>query len=470
MYLAQTIHCLMLKIWQTEFIPECWKVTKTVPLFKKGNKSQIENYRPISNLCSLAKVFEKLVLCKLDRIACQNNIDITGTLQHGFKKCHSTGTAMIEIQNIISQALDKKKFAALLSIDLSAAFDVVNHELLLERLKIMGLPQKIINLLKSWLLNRKMYVDVNGNCSMFENIIAGTLQGSCLGPILFALFISPVYDKVNCITYADDNYSIGTGSNIDVTIGKVKKKAEILIDWLKMSGMKVNEDKTEFCIFHRNDVQQTSIKIFNNEVFSKSTIKILGVTFDSKLNWSHHVNLTVQKCKKTLQAIKIVSNNFNIDERLNMVTSLFYSKLYYSAEVWLIPTLGRNLKHKLLQISTQALRIAANDIFKIFSTEDLHVMFNRFKPDKWRMYTTLLSLYRITNNQIPESIWIEIQNSAMPATRANKTIFPSQNKLKVGVNSISNRFSYVSTLITNDDLNLSYNAFKVLSKTIIRDL
>ena len=315
-----------------------------------------------------------------------------------------------------------------------------------------------------------MYVDVNGKCSIFENIIAGTLQGSCLGPILFALFLSPIYDKVNCITYADDNYSIGTGSTIDVTIGKVKKKAEILINWLKKSGMKVNEDKTEFCIFHRNDLQQTNIKIFDSIISSKPTIKILGVTFDSKLNWSHHINLTIQKCKKNLQAIKIVANNFTIDERLNIVTSLFYSRLYYCAEIWLIPTLNRTLKNKLVQISTQALRVASNDVFKIFSSEDLHIMFNRFRPDQWRNYCMLLSLHKIINNQVPQSTWIELQNSALPETRANKTIFPPQNRLKVGINSISNRFSFISTLVTNDHLNLSYDSFKVLSKKIIQSL
>ena len=353
------------------------------------------------------------------------------------------------------------------SLDLSAAFDVVNHSLLIKHLQIMGLPQKLVKLIESWLGNRNMYVDVNNECSIFTEILAGTLQGSCLGPILFALFIAPVYDLTNCFTYADDNYSIECGSDLDQTIGKVKKKSELLINWLKQSGMKVNADKTEFCIFHRNDVQQKVIILDGAEIKSNSQIRVLGIIFDSKLNWHHHIISNIQKCKKSLQAIKLISKYFTIDERLNVVTSLFYSKLYYGAEIWLIPTLSFSLKKKLLSISTQALRIVANDHLKIFNSNDLHIMFKRFTPNQWRTYSNLQVIYRIINYEIPEEIWIELQSNALPLTRANKILFPPSNKLKVGNNSILNRLSYASTLINNDDLNLSYSSFKILIKRIV---
>ena len=468
--LAPTIFDLMNKIWVTETIPEIWKVTKTTPLHKKGKKSNVDNYRPISNLCSLAKIFEKLILLKLEKIADKNNIDLTGTFQHGFKKNHSTITALLSIQNKISNALDNNNYAVMTSLDLSAAFDVVDHNLLIKRLEQMGLPKKIVNLIKAWLLNRFMYVDVNGHCSVFTEILAGTLQGSCLGPVLFALFISPVYDLVDCFTYADDNYTIETGKKLDETIGKVKLKSEILIQWLKKSGMKVNASKTELCIFHRNDIQSSVIILDNEQIFSKSTIKVLGLTFDSKLNWFSHVTSTLIKCKRTLQAIRLISEYFSIDERLNIVTSLFYSKLYYGSEIWLIPTLSRTLKNKLMVISKNALRLAANDQYRTFSSSELHVMFKRFTPPQWRTYCNLLSIYRIFNHKIPVVIWLELQLNALPLTRANKTLFPPKNKLKIGTNSISNRLSYASTLISNNDLNLSYESFKILAKKIVLNL
>ena len=127
-----------------------------------------------------------------------------------------------------------------------------------------------------------------------------------------------------------------------------------------------------------------------------------------------------------------------------------------------------SIKKKLLNISTQALRIVANDHFKIFSGEDLHTMFKRFTPNQWRIYSNLQIIYRFINYKIPEEIWIELQLKALPLTRANKTIFPPTNKVKIGINSILNRLSFASTLITNDDLNLSYTSFKVqIKKTVL---
>ena len=374
---------------------------------------------------------------------------------------------MLDLQHKIANALDNNEYAAVISLDLSAAFDVVNHDLLLKRLQIMGLPPKITNLLNIWLKDRTMYVNVNNSCSIFTKIIAGTLQGSCLGPILFALFISPMYETSDCITYADDNYTIETGSDVNVTIGKVKMKAEILMTWLKDSGMQVNSKKTEFCIFHRSDIQTKRIALFDEIIESKKEIIILGVIFDSKLSWHGHISNTILKCKKTLQAVKLISKNFTIDEKINLITSLFYSRLYYGAEVWLIPSLKSNLKKKLLNISTQALRIAVEDVYSTFSAIELHVMLNRFTPKQMSNYLSLLNIYRCINNKIPELLWIDLQFKFFPLTRTNKFILAPTNRIKVGANSLSNRLSYASTLITNDDLNKEYKSFKVLAKRIV---
>ena len=311
-----------------------------------------------------------------------------------------------------------------------------------------------------------MFVTVNDASSIFVDIIAGTLQGSCLGPILFALFISPMYEISDCITYSDDNYTISTGKDLNATIGRVKMKSETLIQWLKDSGMQVNSSKTEFCIFHRNDILKQEIQLFETKVTSKTEIKILGVTFDSKLSWSEHINKTILKCRKTLQAIKIISQYFTIDEKINIITSLFYSRMYYGAEVWLIPTLKSALKKRLFKLSTQALKIASEDIYNVFSGDELHLLFKRFNPQQMTNYIGLLNLYRVRNNKIPEMLWIQMQFNALPLTRANKTLITPKNKLKIGFNSLTNRLSFISTLVSNDDFNKEYQTFKILAKKI----
>jgi hypothetical protein len=123
------------KIYKKKEIPEQWKVAKIIPLHKKGNKHDVANYRPISNLCSVSKVFEKLIQKRLEKIGEDNNVDITGEQQHGFKKNRSTITAGLTIQSLISREMDEDKFVVMSSLDLSAAFDLVNLDLLLKRLK-----------------------------------------------------------------------------------------------------------------------------------------------------------------------------------------------------------------------------------------------------------------------------------------------------------------------------------------------
>ena len=143
-------------------------------------------------------------------------------------------------------------YVACSSLDLSAAFDLVNLDLLMKRLKIMGMPDDLLQLLEVWLRQRSFYVEANGqNSSILENDV-GTIQGSILGPILYALFIRPLYKITKVTTFADDNYVVKFNKEKKMALEELKKELEKIIKWLKGSGLKVNEKKTELCIFHRN--------------------------------------------------------------------------------------------------------------------------------------------------------------------------------------------------------------------------
>ena len=122
------------------------------------------------------------------------------------------------------------------------------------------------------------------------------------------------------------------------------------------------------------------------------------------------------------------------------------------------------LKKKLFKLSSQALKIASEDMYNVFGGEELHLLFKRFTPHQMTNYISLLNLYRVMNHRVPETLWIQMQFNAHPLTRANQTLITPTNKLKIGSNSLSNRLSYASTLITNDDLNKEYSTFKILAK------
>ena len=152
--LVNPLHKLFEKIYLQKCIPEQWSIAKVIPIHKKGPKNNIENYRPISNLCSTSKIFEKLILKHLLNISEKQKIDITGKHQHGFKKNRGTASLAIQLQSIIARALDEDNYVAMASLDLSAAFDVVNIDLLIDRLRVLGVPCDMVGLLSIWLRNR----------------------------------------------------------------------------------------------------------------------------------------------------------------------------------------------------------------------------------------------------------------------------------------------------------------------------
>ena len=150
-----------------------------------------------------------------------------------------------KLQSILARALDDDNYALMATLDLSSAFDVVNVELLLKRLKIMGLPSDIVFLVSEWLTTRYFYVSLEGGNSCIHSCVVGTVQGSILGPILYAIFVSPIFDLARLTMFADDNYIIHWNKHRAEFVIETKNTLELIIRWMKDSGLKVNDGKTE---------------------------------------------------------------------------------------------------------------------------------------------------------------------------------------------------------------------------------
>ena len=451
-------------IYVQKTIPEQWKISKVMPIPKAGDPLKIENYRPISNLCSTSKIYEKLILLRLTQIENENNCSLTGSSQHGFKKAHSTCTLGLTLQSVLSHALDENNYALMASLDLSAAFDVVNVKLLLKRLKIIGLPGDVISLIKIWLEQRMFYVDIDGSVSPIFTSDTGTIQGSILGPILYAIFVSPIFDKEKMSNYADDNYVIKWNTKIEELIIDMRKSLEAITKWLRDSGLKVNDAKTEICLFHRNVTR--SIDITMNDVTLKKSpvIKVLGVIFDSQLKWSQQVANTVKKSKSALNAIKLIKKYFTIPEIKNLLTSNFFSILYYNSEIWHLPSLNPKLKQTLLSASANALKLCLQHYDPMISITNVHIQTNRAHPDKYCIYKHALMLHKIYNNQTPKLDWISLNFNQNFNQRNHYFMSHSNSKFKIGRNKLSERMIQLNKKIKLDDLNLEYTPFKIKCK------
>ena len=451
-------------IYEQKSIPQQWSISKIIPIHKKGPKTNIQNYRPIANLCAMTKVFEQLIINRIKEIEKLNKIDITGSSQHGFKQGRSTATAGLTIQSILSHALDQNKYALMSSIDLSAAFDVVNVKLLIKRLKIIGLPNDVIELIEIWLSNRLLYVDLDGNCSYIRTSDSGTIQGSRLGPILYAIYVSPLFDLEKMTNYADDNLIIRWNTNLQELIIDMKKSLEAITKWLKDSGLKVNENKTEMCLFHRNPHEPINLTFNGVTLISKQQMNVLGVDFDSRLQWNEHVARIIKKTESALHCIRQIKYFFTPSELLQIITSNVYSILYYNSEIWNIPTLHRETKQKLLAISASALKICTPSYHDRMSYIELHTINNRATPAQMCLYKQSLTLYKLIATRIPKLDWIDLNFQQSFNERDPNFRFYSTNNYRVGGNNICNRMSILNGKLPLSSVDMSLDSFKILCK------
>ena len=452
------------KIYHKKSIPSQWKTAKVVPIHKKGKKNEISNYRPISNLCSSSKIFEKLILGRIMEIQNQNKVDVTGKQQHGFKKNCSTASAGLLLQSIIANHVDCNKYVVMASLDLSAAFDIVNVNLLLKRLKIIGLPDDVIELIKVWLKGRSFYVNIDGKNSLVVDLIAGTVQGSILGPLLYAIFVSPLFDIADLTNFADDNFVVRWNSSIPGLMVDIGSSLEAIAKWLKGSGLCVNESKTEVCLFHRLDKPPFKFNFMGTEITSKSTINVLGVLFDSKLQWSEHVSKTILKANKALFAIKLIKRYFNQTELRTILTSNFYTILYYNSEIWHIPSLNPISKQQLLSASANALKLCNvyNDPF--ISFRELHLSNSRATPNQMIKYKHALLLFSIFNGMTPTKDWIDLNFHQTTTSRQKNFKVIQRSNFKIGKNIICCRLTTINNEIPFQWLNLSRDAYKLKCK------
>ena len=276
--------------------------------------------------------------------------------------------------------------------------------------------------------------------------------------------MSPLFELTAFHAFADDNHAMVTGSNLDSVIVNMQRKMELMTKWLQDSGLTVNESKTECCLFYKNDHQLIDIVINGVTIRSKNSINVLGVLYDSKLNWQAQVAQTISKSKKTLHAIKLVKNYFSKKELEMLITSNFYSVLYYNCEIWLTPNLDPRSKQHLLGTSAMALKIMQRSPDPMVSYENLHEINKRAKPCQMMEYKLAIQLYKLYNSETMNDDWLDLNFQQTFNHRNNYAKFFDNSRIRIGKNSIVNRLSCLNGKIDYDWLNQSLNSYKLKCK------
>ena len=291
--------------------PSQWKSATIQPLHKNGDRSTPNNYRPISILPAPSKILERHVHLQLSSHLNSNNLLFP--LQSGFRPSHSTQTLLLHCLDTWYKALDNKKFIGVVFLDISKAFDTVNHNFLLSKLSNLGLSATTISWFQSYLLNRSHVTRVAHHYSSPGFPSAGVPQGSILGPTLFSVFINELPYHLppdSTVLFADDTTIFITSDSLP----SIQSSLQLCLDranlWLLGNGLQINAAKTKSMLVHSSrKVVDSSLNLVIDgcNVEQVQQFKFLGVVINDTLTWSDHVHLVCKKVSRSLNLLRRLS-------------------------------------------------------------------------------------------------------------------------------------------------------------------
>jgi hypothetical protein len=332
----------------TATFPSTWKDAIITPIPKKQSidNNNFQSYRPISNLSFVSKITEKSALSILTPYFEENSL--LPNYQSAYRKHHSTETAAIKVVNDLLWNMESKKVSGLVAIDLSAAFDTVDHNTLLSVLNnCFGIDGDALKWCDSYLRPRRMHVNIRNTASPSLRLPFSVPQGSAAGPILFTAYASTLQHTIDntgfqISGYADDHilYNSFSSSNIEAETSfydNLRDCLKKIHQWMNLNRLKMNNDKTEFILCgHRSQLQKCShdhLTIGDTSISVSKKIKYLGLTIDSELNFKAHINSKCRVASLNLRNIKALRKHLSTDSCKTLVQALVLSHLDYGSAV-----------------------------------------------------------------------------------------------------------------------------------------
>ncbi|XP_045480936.1 uncharacterized protein LOC123685322 [Harmonia axyridis] len=363
------------------------KVGIVKPLYKGGDRSRMQNYRPITLVSNLGKILEKLIKVRMETFI--NKHKIISDNQFGFRKGMSTENAIKKVTDIIYKNIDRKIPTLAVVVDLAKAFDTVCHDRLLEKLENFGFRGKVLNLLRSYLSDRIQIVHLNGKYSESNQINFGVPQGTVLGPLLFILYINSLFrvnNKGEIIGFADDTMILFH----DVTWKNLKKQVcqefETLTKWFRLNKLTINISKTKYITFASNKkgIPDLGDLNFDDQLYVAKThsTRYLGVVIDEHLKWDEHITYVSRKLRGILYRFKYIMNYVNSPKHLQMLyESLVQPQLSYGIIGWggvfdthkrIIDVLQRNI---LKVMYKKKITFSSDSIYSLAKVLDIRQIF-----------------------------------------------------------------------------------------------
>ena len=468
---------------QEGLFPDQYKQALVKPKIKGHtlDKDDHLNFRPLNNLSFLSKAVERCVLNQLVNYLESNHM--FSNFQSAYRKFHSCETAITKITNDILTSLDNKQCSFLLFLDLSAAFDTIDHSILLTTLQVKyGINGSVLHWINSYLSNRKCYVNINNSYSKGIYLLFGVPQGSILGPILFILYISDIEHIAKCNgfnihIYADDTQLYIAFEKCDIlsTVSDIEQCLREIRNWMSTLFLKINEDKTKFLMISSNDdlynVYTDLCISFSGNIITPSLNAVnLGVTLDSTMSMETYIKNIISKGYFKLNNFWRNADKLTYDLKLQLVTAYILPIIDYCNITFLAASkLNINKLQKLLNSSIRFIFNLTGKRYRNAITpymKKLHIL-----PVEYRIkYKVSLTVYKCFHDLAPDYLKELIQSKVTYShLRSSNDLYSLQTVIPKSKHGEST-FSYVAPIIWNElpqDIKLSPNVecFKKRLKT-----
>ena len=445
---------------QNGVFPDYFKISHITPIIKvkNGDKNSLSNYRPVSNTAFLAKVEEKCVLHQLQKHLRDNNLNFNR--QSAYKENHSCETALLKICDDVLSVLDSETSIVMTFLDFSAAFDTIDHNILIEKLKKdYFLNGTVLKWFKSYIENRYSYVQIDGSYSDGKLVTCGVPQGTVLGPILFALYTQEVHKIIESYglmfhMFADDMqiYTVYKGNESDlIPLNNCLNQVKL---WANCNYLKLNDNKTKFLrvTSEKPRIKHLDCKLLDLEVtvFEKQ-VKNLGVIVDQKLSFKSQINKVCQLGYFMLKNLWRISDKISsIELRIQIIHSCIISHIDYCNSLFVnLPQCDINKLQMLMNASVRF-------IYSLRRSKDISITYYlkkcHFLPVKLRVnFKICVLVYKCQHESAPEYLTELLQEKdSLESLR----VYKDRSLLKIeNLNQLdykNRRFSVIAPILWNN--------------------
>ena len=424
-------------IFQSGSFPDELKKADVTAIFKSTDKTQEKNYRPVSVLPTVSKIIERIMQKQFGGYMEKYLSDYLC----GYRKGYNAQHALLALLENWKSALDKNGYTGAVLMDLSKAFDCLNHELLLAKLHAYGCDKSSLKLFNSYLTNRWQRTKVNTSFSSWFELLLGIPQGSVLGPLLFNIYINDLFwlnESSNVCNFADDTTFYASDQNLDSLLNRLELVSLEAIDWFKANYMKLNEDKCHLLI-GGNKYEHVSAMIGNSRIWESRREKLLGIHIENNLSFNYHITEICNKAGRKVSALARMSHYLSSYRRRLIAKTFIESQFSYCPLVWMFH--DRAINRKINKLHERTLRIVYSDYTSTF--EELLEKDNSFTIHQRNIQSLAIEMYKTKHGYNPnfmKNIFVDKRENGYSLRSKNKQDFESINIYKARTGEDTLRF------------------------------